>query len=106
MNIIFLDIDGVLNCQVFYDKRGASKTIIEHPQNNICTERVSWLNELCKDIDAKVVISSTWRHSGLPYCKEVLQKAGATFEIIDITPDLRFNGAKRGNEIYLWIENR
>lgn len=104
MKIIFLDIDGVLNCQVFYDKRGESKTIIEHPDNQICKDRVSWLNELCGDTGAKVVISSSWRHSGLSYCKEVLQRNGATFDIIDITPDLRSDGCVRGNEIKAWID--
>lgn len=104
MNIIFLDIDGVLNCQIFYTNRKKSKSIIEHPQDQICTERVEWLNQLCKDVNAKVVISSTWRHSGLDYCKDVLKKAGATFDIIDKTPDLRHEGCVRGNEINLWIE--
>ena len=104
MNIIFLDIDGVLNCQLFYTNRKKSKSIIKHPQNEICTERIEWLNQLCKDVNAKVVISSTWRHSGLDYCKDALTKAGATFQIIDKTPDLRADGCLRGNEINLWIE--
>lgn len=104
MNIIFLDIDGVLNCEIFYKERGERKMNIEHQQNNICTKRVGWLNKLCEETKAKVVISSTWRHSGLDYCKDVLQKSGATFEIIDITPDLRFRGSVRGCEIQLWIE--
>jgi len=32
------------------------------------------------------VISSSWRNSGIEYCRDVLQKCGATFDIIDITP--------------------
>ena len=103
MNIIFLDIDGVLNCQVFYETRKKSESIIEHPQDQICTKRIEWLNKLCEDVDAKVVISSTWRHSGLDYCKDVLKNAGATFDIIDKTPDLRHEACLRGNEIYFWI---
>lgn len=101
-NIIFLDIDGVLNCQIFYEKRGQSESIIEHPQNQICTERVGWLNNLCSETESAVVISSTWRHSGLEYCKDVLQKAGATFEIIDITPSLH---VERGCEIQKWLRD-
>jgi hypothetical protein len=104
MNIIFLDIDGVLNCQTFYENRIKGGANVESPIRNICKERVKWLNELCESTKAKVVISSTWRHSGLKYCKEILQEAGATFDIIDITPDLRFKGAVRGNEIKLWID--
>lgn len=104
MNIIFLDIDGVLNCQLFFKKRIKSKSLIEHPINQICRERVRWLNELCEGVNAKVVISSTWRHSGLKYCKEVLEKCGATFDVIDITPDLRGDGSVRGNEIRAWLQ--
>lgn len=107
MNIIFLDIDGVLNCQLHYEKRKAEGKLNsdDYPLSEICRERVSWLNSLCEDINAKVVISSTWRHSGLEYCKDVLQRSGATFDIIDVTPSLRYPGAVRGNEIKAWIEN-
>lgn len=104
MNIIFLDIDGVLNCQTFYEQRPKDGAILESPIRNICKERVGWLSELCESVGAKVVISSTWRHSGLKYCKEILQEAGATFDVIGVTPDLRFDGAVRGNEILLWIK--
>lgn len=104
MRIIFLDIDGVLNCEIFFKQRVKSTSIIEHPDNSICKERVSWLNDLCKETEAKVVISSTWRHSGLQYCKDVLERRGATFDVIDVTPDLSFDGAVRGNEIKYWID--
>ena len=101
MNIIFLDIDGVLNCQVFYDRVGFTGP---ERENNICTKRVSWLNELCEDVNAKVVISSSWRHSGLEHCKERLKLAGATFDIIDITGSCECR--IRGVEIREWlIEN-
>jgi len=107
MNIIFLDIDGVLNCQLHYEKRKAEGRLNakDHPYSEICQERVSWLNGLCESVDAKVVISSTWRHSGIDYCKDVLTKCGATFDIIDITPSIRFKGSVRGNEIKAWIED-
>ena len=104
MKIIFLDIDGVLNCQVFYDKRVNDGSIIESPLRNICTERVGWLNELCAETGAKVVLSSSWRYSGLEYCKQVLTDAGATFEIIDVTPKCKGDGSVTGNEIYLWLQ--
>ena len=104
MKIIFLDIDGVLNCQLFFDKKIANG-IKQHFSKDICPDRVSWLNELCKDTGAKVVISSTWRHSGLSYCQEVLKESGAIFDIIDITPDLRGDHCLRGNEILKWIKD-
>jgi len=102
-NLIFLDIDGVLNCEIFYLERGQKKGI-ELPLDNICRKRVEWLNGLCERTSSKVIISYTWRHSGIEYCRKILKEAGATFEIIDITPDLRGNGYVRGNEIYLWLQ--
>lgn len=105
MRIIFLDIDGVLNCEIFYSNLMIKKGRISAPEDNICPIRVGWLNELCAEIGAKVVISSSWKHSGLDYCKEVLKKCGATFDIIDITPNLGKNYTVRGNEILAWIKN-
>lgn len=96
MRIIFLDIDGVLNCQLFYQSR--TDLTLE-----ICPERLSWLNSLCEVIDAKVVISSTWRFS-MDSLLEQFQKAGGhTFEIVGVTPALDSTHV-RGNEIALWIE--
>lgn len=99
-NLIFLDIDGVLNCQLFYDTK-PKKTIYE-PSDNIDPVRVGWLNELCDETDSAVVISSTWRMSGLEYCTKVLREAGATFTILDITPRLHI---ARGCEIDQWLRD-
>lgn len=104
MNIIFLDIDGVLNCELYFQKE-RSAGIIKHPLSSLCPERIGWLNQLCKDTAAKVVLSSTWRYSGLEYCRQVLKEAGADFEIIDITPNLRSESCLRGNEILLWMKS-
>jgi hypothetical protein len=101
MRIIFLDIDGVLNCELFY-KNWPTGTYIE---SQICKERISWLNDLCKDVGAKVVISSTWRMGRtVEELKEVFVGVGATFEIIDKTPVFKDGGHCRGNEIYEWIK--
>lgn len=106
MNIIFLDIDGVLNCELFYlnPKRKKTRPKIELPDENLDRERISWLNGLCERVDAKVVLSSTWRFSGIEYCRNILKQCGATFEIIDVTPNLHHEGCVRGNEIHHWIK--
>lgn len=104
MNIIFLDIDGVLNCQLFYTEQGKNNGGT-YCENQICKERVSWLNALCLDVDAKVVISSTWRLGRtVDELKSIFLEVGGTFEIIDKTPNLRHEGCVRGNEIYHWVE--
>lgn len=102
MNVIFLDIDGVLNCQLFYENRKKSESIIEYPQDQIDPVRVSWLNTLCNETDSVVVISSTWRCSGIEYCRKALREAGATFNVIDITPILH---VARGCEIDKWLKD-
>ena len=99
MKIIFLDIDGVLNHEAFYKERFERRYeegAIPYPYSEIDKNSV-----LCTQTNAKVVISSSWRHSGLEFCKEVLENSGFTGDIIDITPDLPNN--PRGNEIHKWI---
>jgi hypothetical protein len=122
MRIIFLDVDGVLNCQIHYetqqfkDYREAKKQLkkdvkaeriekLDYYKAQLSSERIEWLNELCKDTGAVVVISSTWRlGKTAEQLQEVFDYAGGTFKIIDVTPNLRGEGCLRGNEIYQWIK--
>lgn len=99
-NLIFLDFDGVLNCQLFYETK--PKKDVYSPSDGIDPVRVGWLNQLCEDTDSAVVISSTWRASGLEYCANVLKEAGATFVILDRTPNLH---VARGCEIDRWLRD-
>ena len=108
MKIIFLDIDGVLNSELYF--RGYCRypsTTIKHPQNHIDRGAVETLNTLIKNTDAKVVVSSTWR---LSYSKEELQgflnEFGFAGEVIGVTPDYsRALNTVRGNEILGWIRD-
>lgn len=89
MNIVFTDIDGVLNTT---SRTQWNKTSIE------------LYNKLCQEFDLKPVISSTWR---LNHTKEQLQKIfyeqGVNVEIYDYTDS--FPGEGRGREIEDWIFN-
>jgi len=108
VKIIFLDIDGVLNHDKFYKERFKKRYeegAISHPYSEIDPDSVANLNILIKDTDAKVVLSSTWRHDGIPYCLDVLKYHGFNGEIIDVTPNLRGNDYVRGNEILKWIRD-
>lgn len=92
--VIFLDIDGVLN--VYCEGRDEyGCTFHKHFEDNL-----SWI---IKQTKAKIVISSTWRFSGLEILKEMWDKRGLPGEVIDITPDL--NNLKRGDEIQHWLDN-
>lgn len=108
MKIIFLDIDGVLNHEAFYKERFEKRYeegAMSYPHSEIDPKSVENLNTLIKETGAKVVISSTWRHSGLEYCKDVLEFHGFKGEIIDITPSSRCGMCVRGNEILSWIKD-
>lgn len=118
--LIFLDIDGVFNCQIFYhsqqfnDYKAAKKQLrkdvkaeriakLDFYASQICKERIGWFNELCKDIDADVVISSTWRMGKtVEELQEIMNYAGGTFNIIGKTDH---NGYERGTEISKWLKD-
>jgi len=104
MRIIFLDIDGVLNSQLFYTERSQCQRASDGAGADIDERCVNYLNSLIAETGAKVVISSTWRSDGLEYCKTALEAKGFVGEIIDVTPHLRHEGCLRGNEIYHWIQ--
>jgi hypothetical protein len=103
--IIFLDIDGVLNViPQGRDKYGAifHKHFVEN------------LEQIIDETDAKIVISSSWRHDGLQAMKDMWRDRNLPGEVIDITKftaseyivelysDLP-KGTERGYEIQEWI---
>lgn len=114
--IIFLDIDGVFNCQLWYKenfkeaKKRLKKAVksreierLEYYKSQICPERIEWFNELCKETNSKVVISSTWRMGKtIQELQEILTHCGATFEIIGKTDH---TGYERGTEIAKWLRD-
>lgn len=116
-NVVFLDIDGVLNTPQNAIERfdkwkdGIDKTRDEFGQL-FCPKAVSNLEYLCHTANAKVVVSSTWRRSGLAKIQAMFQMRDIKVDVIDITPDLSRMGenglwmaAIRGEEIAEWLRN-
>ena len=116
-NVVFLDIDGVVNTiqisrKPFADKgsgsicrNGLYFDICSTSDGRVSNEQaVMWLNKLCLETKAKIVISSTWRFHGLEECKKALYATGldSNIEIIDSTPISCFSRI-RGAEITKWI---
>jgi hypothetical protein len=114
MNIIFLDIDGILN---------TGRYIVYKVENNIANGQSCHLNFdpicmknlriLINKFDAKIVVSSTWRiHKQWQdtdlYWNAILnnfKKYNINPErIIDITPNFSFQ-KQRGEEIREWLQN-
>jgi hypothetical protein len=122
MKIIFLDIDGVLNSMDYmnllhmskHDAKMDKETMDEYGQlfDPRC---VQWLEYIIAKTGAKIVISSTWRMSGLQIMQELWKHRNLPGEVIDVTgrggvdPEIieRFYdpGADRGYEIQQWIED-
>ncbi len=118
--IIFLDIDGVFNCQTFYqskqfkDYKEAKKSLkkdvkakrierLDYYGSQICKERINWFSELCKDISADVVVSSSWRSGKtIEELQEIFDYCGGTFKVISKTEHL---GYDRGIEISKWLKD-
>lgn len=91
--IIFLDIDGVLNViPQGRDRFGA----IFHKE---FVENLQWIID---NTQAKIVISSTWRMSGLEGMKEMWHTRNLPGEVIGITPKI-FNEI-RGVEIDAYLQ--
>ncbi len=125
-NIIFLDIDGVLNCQLFYEESMWHKLLLdkiplyrqvkrllrkllkkkditrmEYYASQLCKNRIAMLNELCEETNSVIVVSSSWRNNKtVDELQLILNNSGATFKIIDKTP---FTGYERGTEISKWL---
>lgn len=113
MKVIFLDIDGVLNCM-------HCKTKIDG-FNFIMDEKIELLKQLVERTGAKIVLSSTWRF-GWAYMeapgekdafqqreirhflalKEKLHEFG--LELMDYTPVINEGMNHRGEEIAQWLK--
>ena len=118
MKLIFLDIDGVLNYELYWSSgERQHERLKELPENapkgahDICEKKVELLNTLIEKTDTKVVISSSWRHNRtVEQLQEVLDYRGFRGDIIDKTPSLFFGNkdysysVPRGCEIKAWLE--
>lgn len=108
MKIIFLDIDGVLNSQLFYTSGRADKIGLGR-RSNIDPVAVGYLNDLIRNTDAKVVVTSTWRLGRTTdELQSILEESGFVGEVIDRTIDMRRGDdgdcILRGNEILQWMK--
>ena len=98
MKVIFLDVDGVLNSDEYFDK--IRKKNIDGIESEVDVEKIKLLKQAVIQTGAKVVLSSSWRHTKNG---EQLKELLAKFEIYtDRTPYLQ---NKRGIEIKQWLIN-
>ena len=105
MNVIFLDVDGVLNyTNWYYSDRNPGNLNGEEDVDPQCIERV---NKLCEETNSEIILSSDWRIDDSAFSR--LERAGLK-KILDKTPIPVFGnyGATyhftRGEEIQMWLE--
>ena len=110
-NVLFLDIDGVLNSHVWFINRIKSHgdeddSMRQHKLSMIDPDAVKYLNDFVDETKCKVVLSSTWRlNTPISEMTELLEEKGATFKIDSATISLQDRYSVRGNEILAWIKN-
>ena len=91
MKVIFLDVDGVLNSDEFFDNNKDNSYIDE--------KTVRLLKKAVEETGAKVVVSSSFRYTrSFGKVQEILLRNGIAF---DKTP---FLDNERGKEIKQWID--
>lgn len=106
MRVLFLELDGVANSTAFFQ---ASR---HEPDMRNWRSFLSHLDPTAlrrlNALDAKIVISSTWRLMlKLPKLRWLLENAGLKLEIIGITAEMFKPGGghvERGIEIAHWLQ--
>ena len=102
MKVIFLDIDGVLNCRTSTKRYNGCLFVDD--------DKLALLAELIDKTGAKIVLSSTWRfgllHPDSALASDViaLQKEMYKFGLRIYSHTPRFPEKQRGDEIQAWLE--
>lgn len=103
MRVIFLDVDGVLNNGRAF-KESHRLGCLGCGTDALAYENMKRFRELYDAVDAKVVLSSTWRE--FPEANRLIRCALFSWGIpvYDQTPII--DCFKRGEEIYSWMEHQ
>lgn len=100
--ILFLDVDGVLNCRRDYEVY----SIAEGYPMMVNRRKIDLLVEIIKETGCKIVLSSAWK--SFPDGMKLLQHFKDQFEIFDVTPSHGYGSAIkytcRGAEIQEWLD--
>jgi hypothetical protein len=109
-NIIFVDIDGVLNTRNHLRRQMKQKGSCSKME--WCPAAVNNLKRLCDKFDGYIVVSSSWRHEYTPgQLRSIFSKNGLDEErVIGVTPSTAeqtgFTNYCRGHEIAAWLSDQ
>jgi len=105
MNILFLDIDGVLNTHNTYKKHKDLKITPLNLGFHLEKDKLEILNQIIEKFDFKIVISSSWRFEGIDLLKKKFKYvSGIEFPLIDITKR-KGDYFRRDEQILEWVIN-
>ncbi len=102
MKIIFLDIDGVLNSEMYY--RSVDRTMKDWSRFD--PRVVDMITELVEKFSAKIVISSTWRFGAIKQLDNELTKSGLKKYLHKDWKTPQVHPSHRGSEIKMWLDER
>ena len=106
IKVLFMDIDGVLNCRATFDKAVGPEGMETYgvPPSVVDPELIRKVNIVTYVTGAKIVISSTWRlYQRLQDLRDFLRSKGLTGDVICSTPNLPTIG--RTSEILTWLKS-
>lgn len=100
MNLIFLDVDGVLNSTKFAVKMLEEENVRVYAEDMLDTHALRLLKLLVDKTEAQIILASSWRK--IPESRRNLERQLQQFGmyISDSTPD---TGKKRGDDISAWF---
>lgn len=96
MNVVFLDIDGVLNNY---------RTTSQSPEGyrGVSTKLVRRLKNIIKSTDSVIVLTSTWKESSDAELAYLYKRLGG-MKIVDSTSIVDNRSFLRGTEIRNWLK--
>ena len=117
IKLILLDIDGVVNSSSFIKSRNFDPPFTKKEKQTMSSgnvdivdirsinpKHIKLLNNIIKQTNAKIVISSSWKiNSSINQITAIFEHHGFAGEIIGATPNLNYKG--RGKEIQKWIDD-
>lgn len=105
--IIFLDFDGVLNCLPWMKQLSESGEVftsfLARSFKELDPARVKLVSDLAEEVNAGIIVSSSWRilHPLHEIC-DILKANGMAEDVLPrgVTPK---HGSFRGDEVNLWL---
>ena len=113
MQIIFLDIDGVMNSHQWLEQQPPF-SLREHPERAIDPAAVQHLNHLTDKTGAQIVVTSTWRLKwSVHRLRKIFVNSDIRGALLDVTEVLtvaasmhhKMHVDPRAQEIFNWLQH-